>query len=88
MPAKPRKYKKKKKKEVKPMLFTTLNYKLLGLGVLLVVIGFTAMRIENEVYGFVSLFISPIVILTGYMVVIYAILKRDHKLENPSTKPS
>jgi hypothetical protein len=54
MPAKARKHK-KKKKEVKPMLFSALNYKLLGLGVLLVVIGFTAMRIENEVYGFVSL---------------------------------
>jgi hypothetical protein len=86
MPAKTKR--KRKKKEDKPMLFTALNYKLLGLGILLVIIGFTAMRIENEVYGFVSLYISPVVILGGYIVVIYAILKRDHKLDNPSTKPT
>jgi hypothetical protein len=82
-----KKYRRKKKEE-KPMLFSPLNYKILGLGVLLVIIGFTAMRIENEVYGVVSLYISPVVILAGYIVVIYAILKRDHKLDNPSTPSS
>ena len=64
------------------MLLTPLNYKLMGLGVLLVIIGFTAMRIENEVYGIISLYISPIVILTGYIVVIYSILKKDHKIDS------
>lgn len=70
------------------MLFTPLNYKLLGLGVLLIIIGFTIMRLENEVYGFISLYISPIVLLSGYGVVVYAILKRDHKLEDSSTNTS
>ncbi len=74
--------KKRKKDENKPMLFTPLNYKLMGLGLLLLVIGFTAMRIENEVHGFISLYISPVVIIAGYAIVIYAILKRDHKIEN------
>jgi uncharacterized membrane protein HdeD (DUF308 family) len=74
-----------KKKDTKPMLFSPLNYKLMGLGVLLVIIGFTAMRLENEVYGIVSLYISPVVILSGYILVIYAILKRDHKLEDSET---
>lgn len=77
--------KKQKKKNHKPMLFTPLNYKLMGLGLLLLIIGFTAMRIENEVQGFISLYISPIVIITGYAVVVYAILKRDHKVDNSST---
>lgn len=66
------------------MFFTALNYKIMGLGIFLIVIGFTAMRMENEVYGFVSLFISPVVILAGYIIIIFAILKRDHKLENSS----
>ncbi len=74
--------KRRKNNETKPMLFSPLNYKLLGIGVLLIAIGFTAMRLENEVYGIVSLYISPIVILSGYVLVIYAILKRDHKLED------
>lgn len=76
------------KKDTKPMLFTPLNYKLIGLGVLLIIVGFTAMRLENEVYGIISLYISPIVILAGYIVVVYAILKRDHKLEESSHNSS
>lgn len=64
------------------MLFTPLNYKLMGLGLLFLVIGFTAMRLENEVHGFISLYISPVVIIAGYATVLYAILKRDHKIEN------
>lgn len=84
----PAKGKGKHRKEQKPMLFTPLNYKLIGLGVLMVLAGFTAMRLENEVYGFISLYISPVVILAGYIVVIYAILKKDHKVEESSAKTS
>lgn len=76
------KNKKRSTKDVKPMLFTPLNYKIMGIGVLLVIIGFAAMRIENEVYGLISLYISPVVILAGYVVVIYSILKKDHKTES------
>ena len=83
MPASKNK-KRNRNREAKPMLFTPLNYKLMGLGVLLIAAGFTAMKLENEVYGFISLYISPIVILAGYITVIYAILKRDHKLEDSS----
>lgn len=80
--------KKTKRKETKPMLFSPLNYKLMGFGVLLVIIGFAAMRLENEVYGFISLYISPVLILSGYVIVVYAILKRDHKLNGESTNAS
>lgn len=81
----PTKKSKRNKKETKPMLFTPLNYKIMGLGVLLVIIGFTAMRIENEVYGIVSLYISPVMILSGYIIVIYSILKKDHKIDSEIT---
>lgn len=66
------------------MLFSPLNYKFIGLGVLLIASGFTVMKLENEVYGIISLYISPFVILAGYVTVIFGILKRDHKLEEPS----
>lgn len=59
------------------MLFSPWNYKVLALGLLLVIIGFTAMYIENEVQGFISLYISPIVIMAGYITVIFAIMKHD-----------
>ncbi|WP_340103793.1 DUF3098 domain-containing protein [Rhodohalobacter sp. 8-1] len=67
---------KRKKRSQKPMAFHALNYKILGVGVLLIVIGFTIMRLENEVYGFISLYIAPVVIMAGYIVVAVSILKR------------
>ena len=70
------------------MLFSPLNYKLIGLGVLLIAAGFTAMKLENEVYGIVSLYISPVVILAGYVTVIFAILKRDHTPDEPMSNPT
>lgn len=69
--------KKKKNETRKEPLFTVLNYKLMGLGLFLVMFGFSIMYMENEVNGFISLFISPLVILSGYGIVLYAIMKRD-----------
>ena len=60
------------------MIFSPWNYKVLALGLLLVIVGFSAMYIENEVNGFISLYLSPIVIMAGYVSVIIAILKHDH----------
>ena len=60
------------------MIFSPWNYKVLAVGLLLVIAGFTAMYIENEVNGIISLYISPIVIMAGYLTVIVAILKHDH----------
>ncbi len=58
------------------MLFDRQNYVLLLLGVLAVVIGYAAMRIENEVDGFISLYVAPLLILGGYLEIVYAILRR------------
>lgn len=61
----------------KPMIFDAWNYKILAVGLLLVIAGFAAMYLENEVKGIISLYISPIVIMSGYLTVIVAILKHD-----------
>lgn len=61
------------------MLFNAWNYKVLALGLLLVIAGFVAMYLENEVEGFISLFVSPIVIMAGYITVIFAIMKHDRQ---------
>ena len=58
------------------MLFSSANYKLLSIGILMVVVGFLAMYIENEVEGFISLFLSPIVIVAGYVVILLSILAK------------
>lgn len=61
------------------MVFTRKNYLLLCLGVALVVVGYTAMRLENEVDGFISLYVAPLLILGGYLEVIWAILWRPRQ---------
>lgn len=58
------------------MVFERWNYILLLLGIALVVVGYVAMRVENEVDGFVSLYVAPLLILGGYLEIIYAILWR------------
>ncbi len=67
------------------MIFTRQNYILLLLGVLAIIIGYTTMRIENEVDGFISLYVAPLLILGGYLEIIYAILWRPK--EDTKTSP-
>lgn len=59
------------------MFFSAFNYKLIGIAIFLIVSGFAAMYIENEVNGFISLYLSPIVVMIGYVIVIFAIMKHD-----------
>ena len=68
----------------KPMFFSAFNYRLIGIAILLIVAGFTAMYMENEVEGVISLYVSPLMIMAGYIVVIFAILKHDRVEETPS----
>ncbi|GMQ82505.1 MAG: hypothetical protein BMS9Abin05_1959 [Rhodothermia bacterium] len=56
------------------MVFSRANYLLFFLGLAVIVIGYVIMRIENEVDGFVSLYIAPILILGGYLEIMYAIV--------------
>ena len=58
------------------MVFERRNYMLLLLGLLLIISGYVLMRMENEVDGFVSLYVAPLMILGGYLEIIYAILWR------------
>jgi hypothetical protein len=73
---------KKTSLDSKPMFFSGFNYRLIGIAIVLIVGGFTAMRLENEVNGIISLYVSPIVIITGYIVVIFAIMKHNRKESN------
>ena len=76
----------KKSTETESMLFGEDNYKLIVLGLVMIIAGFAAMYIENKVNGFISLYISPVVIVAGYAEIIYAIMKPNKKLEdNPQS---
>lgn len=56
------------------LVFEKRNYLLLLVGVALIVVGFAAMYLENQYQGFISLYISPILIVGGYAEIIYALL--------------
>lgn len=56
------------------LVFEKRNYVLLLVGVFLIVAGFTAMYLENAYQGFISLYISPVLIVGGYAEIIYALL--------------
>ncbi len=55
-------------------------------GLCVIVIGFALMRIENEVHGFISIYIAPVLILGGYLEIIYAIMARPQTTENAQSE--
>lgn len=71
-----------------PMFFSSFNYKLIGIAIVLIIVGFLAMYMENEIDGFISLFISPILIMAGYVIVIFAILKHNRGKQEESGQSS
>lgn len=62
-------------------VFTALNYKLMGIGIAAIFIGFVLMAWENKYDGFVSLFIAPPILMFGFAEIIYAIMKVDSSEE-------
>lgn len=72
------------------MVFTRENYILLLIGIALIVVGYVIMRWENAVDGVLSLYVAPLLILGGYLEIIYAILKRpatDAALPSDPARP-
>ncbi len=59
------------------MVFHRRNYVILLMAVGAVLLGYILMRMENEVEGLLSLYIAPVIILGGYLGVIYAILWKE-----------
>ena len=66
-------------------VFVRRNYVLLGVGLALIVFGYVLMRAENEVDGVLSLFVAPVLLLAGYLEIIYAILWRERRGASPET---
>jgi hypothetical protein len=87
--AKSRRASRESTKSNNDMIFGPRNYTWLTVGVLCIVAGFTAMRIENEIRGIVSLYISPVVIVAGFAIVAWSILlKQENTVKSePTTLP-
>jgi len=55
-------------------VFGRMNYILLLTGLAVIVLGYVIMRMDNQVDGFISLYVAPLLLLGGYLEIIYAIL--------------
>lgn len=53
------------------------NYGLMGLGFLLVILGFILMSGDENIYGFRKLTLSVITCVAGYVLIGYGIMKRS-----------
>ena len=56
--------------------FGKKNYQLMAAGVILLAIGFAVMALDKDPYGFgfLGITLSPIIVLCGFIVEIFAIL--------------
>ena len=68
-------------KETVTMVFEKINYIMMLVSVVLITLGYVIMRMDNQVDGFLSLYVSPLILITGYMGVIAAILWRSKRTE-------
>lgn len=59
------------------MILNRVNYVILSASVIAIAVGYAIMRIDNQVDGFVSLYVSPLILIAGYIGVIVAILWRS-----------
>lgn len=71
-------------------MFTKRNYQLLIIGVLLICVGYLLMMggeskdpnvFSEEIFSFRRITLAPIVIVTGFIVVMVSIMWRDKKQE-------
>lgn len=76
------KVKASKASENSSMFFTKKNYLILLTALILLMIGFGGMYLEQEFTGWFSLYISPILIVSGFITVAFAILYKDTSNKN------
>lgn len=69
-----------------PPVFGEVNYKFMGGGGGLIFAGFALMAMFNTIDGFVPLYISPILVVAGFVVFGYGIIKKNPALE-PAQNP-
>ena len=63
------------------MPFGKKNYRLMIIGVVLLIVGFVIMSIDKEPYGFgfLGLTLGPFIVFAGFMLEIVAIMQNPNK---------
>ena len=58
-------------------VFDKSNYQFLIISILVVIIGFALMTGETDIYSFRKIVLAPIVVIAGFGLGFYAILKKN-----------
>jgi hypothetical protein len=83
-----RNYKMKKEEQKHEFLFEKVNYKILLIGIAVIVLGFILMSgggstdpnvFNEEIFNFRRIRLAPTVVLIGFGITIYSILKNPKK---------
>ena len=63
------------------MTFNKKNYILMIIGLVVILLGYFIMTLDNEEYGFgfLGITLGPIVLITGFIIEFFAILVKDKK---------
>jgi hypothetical protein len=59
--------------------FTATNYKLLLIGIAIILIGFTVISLDGEEFGFgfLGLTLGPLIVIAGFLFNFWAIFKKQ-----------
>lgn len=68
-----------------PPVFGELNYKHMIGGGGLVLLGLTLMSMFNSIEGFIPLYISPLLMIAGFLLFGYGIIKKNPALHQDTT---
>jgi hypothetical protein len=58
-------------------VFGKQNYMLMIIGLVVIILGFTLMAGKEDIFDFRKLTLAPILVLTGFVIEIYAIMKKQ-----------
>ena len=57
-------------------VFARENYMLMIIGVVVIILGFILMYGKEDIYDFRKITLAPIVVITGFIIEIFAIMKK------------
>ncbi len=57
-------------------VFGKQNYMLMIVGILVIIVGFFLMAGSDDIFNFQKLTLAPILVLVGFVIEIYAIMKK------------
>lgn len=65
----------------KKLAFGKKNYRLMLIGIAVLIVGFTLMTMDKEQYGFgvLGLTIGPIVVMAGFIIQFFAIFAKSNQ---------